>query len=50
MRWKIDPFTNPYSPGARAHPPELVGRDDIPMQAEIPLGRAIKTSRKNKYV
>ena len=47
MRWKIDPFTNPYSPGARAHPPELVGRDDIPMQAEIPLGR-IKNNKPEK--
>lgn len=35
----MDPIKNPYSPGAGAPPPELVGRDPILKQAEILLGR-----------
>jgi len=35
----LDPIKNPYSPGAGAPPPELVGRDPILKQAEILLGR-----------
>lgn len=35
----MDPLKNPYSPGAGAPPPELVGRDAILLQAEILLGR-----------
>ena len=35
----MDPLKNPYSPGAGAPPPELVGRDAILTQAEILLGR-----------
>lgn len=35
----MDPLKNPYSPGAGAPPPELVGRDAVLMQADILLGR-----------
>lgn len=35
----MDPLKNPYSPGAGAPPPELVGREAILDQAEILLGR-----------
>ena len=35
----MDPLNNPYSPGAGAPPPELVGRDPILEQARILLGR-----------
>src|SRR4051794_19805314 len=35
----MDPLLNPYSPGAGAPPPELVGRDAILSQAEILFGR-----------
>jgi len=45
----MDPFKNPYSPGAGAPPPELVGRDAILMQAEILLGR-IKNNRPEKSI
>ena len=43
----MDPLKNPYSPGAGAPPPELVGRDAILMQAEILLGR-IKNRKPEK--
>jgi AAA ATPase domain len=45
----MDPLKNPYSPGAGAPPPELVGRDAILMQAEILLGR-IKNNKPEKSV
>lgn len=35
----MDPFQNPYSPGAGAPPPELVGRDSILQKADILIGR-----------
>lgn len=35
----MDPIKNPYSPGAGAPPPELVGRDSILNQAKVLLGR-----------
>lgn len=35
----MDPITNPFSPGAGAPPPELVGRDPLIEQARILLGR-----------
>lgn len=35
----MDPIKNPYSPGAGAPPPELVGRNPILKQADILLGR-----------
>lgn len=47
MRLKLDPIKNPYSPGAGAPPPELVGRDPILKQAEILLGR-IRARRPEK--
>lgn len=43
----MDPLKNPYSPGAGAPPPELVGRDAILLQAEILLGR-IKNKKPEK--
>lgn len=35
----MDPLKNPFSPGAGAPPPELVGRDSVLSQARILLGR-----------
>jgi AAA ATPase domain len=35
----VDPITNPFSPGAGAPPPELVGRQETLEQAEILLHR-----------
>ena len=35
----MDPIQNPFSPGAGAPPPELVGRDRILEQARVLLGR-----------
>lgn len=35
----MDPIENPYSPGAGAPPPELVGRDPILQEARVLLGR-----------
>src|SRR5690348_16042103 len=35
----MDPFLNPYAPGARAPPPELAGRDELLNKASIALRR-----------
>jgi hypothetical protein len=43
----MDPINNPFSPGAGAPPPELVGRDPILEQARILLGR-VKQKRPEK--
>ena len=43
----MDPIANPFSPGAGAPPPELVGRDNILEQAKILLGR-VKQKRPEK--
>ena len=43
----MDPIKNPFSPGAGAPPPELVGRDPILEQARILLGR-VKAGRAEK--
>jgi hypothetical protein len=43
----MDPIKNPYSPGAGAPPPELVGRDGILEEARVLLGR-IKQHRPEK--
>ena len=43
----MDPITNPFSPGAGAPPPELVGRDSLLEQARILLGR-VKQKRPEK--
>ncbi len=45
----MDPIKNPFSPGAGAPPPELVGRDSILEQARILLGR-IKQKRPEKSI
>lgn len=37
----MDPIKNPYSPGAGAPPPELVGRDPLLQQANILLQRIL---------
>ncbi len=38
----MDPFTNPFAPGAGSRPPELAGRDTILESARISCGRAVK--------
>ncbi len=43
----MDPLLNPFSPGAGAPPPELVGRDPILQTARILLGR-IRLKRPEK--
>jgi hypothetical protein len=43
----MDPIKNPFSPGAGAPPPELVGRDGILEQARVLLGR-VKEKRPEK--
>jgi hypothetical protein len=43
----VDPIKNPFSPGAGAPPPELVGRDGVLQQASVLLGR-IKERRPEK--
>ncbi|WP_337868681.1 ATP-binding protein [Meiothermus sp.] len=45
----MDPIQNPYSPGAGAPPPELVGRDQILDQAWVLLGR-VRQRRPEKSV
>lgn len=45
----MDPIKNPFSPGAGAPPPELVGRDDIFEQTRILLGR-VKNKRTEKSI
>ncbi|MDX8455236.1 ATP-binding protein [Mesorhizobium sp. VK9D] len=37
----MDPFANPFAPGAGSRPPELAGRDAILEAAKISCGRAI---------
>ena len=43
----MNPIKNPFSPGAGAPPPELVGRDAVLEQARILLGR-VKAKRPEK--
>ena len=38
----MDPYRNPFAPGAGSRPPELAGRDAILEAARIACGRAIK--------
>lgn len=38
----MDPYLNPFAPGAGSRPPELAGRDEILESARISCGRAIK--------
>ena len=45
----MNPIQNPFSPGAGAPPPELVGRDPILEQARILLGR-VKQKRPEKSI
>ena len=35
----MDPYSNPYAPGAGAPPPELAGRDELMEKARIAIGR-----------
>ncbi len=37
----MDPYRNPFAPGAGSRPPELAGRDDILNTAKIACGRAL---------
>lgn len=43
----MDPVRNPFAPGAGSQPPELAGRDDIILRAEIAIQRVI-LGRHNK--
>ncbi|MCA9785147.1 MAG: ATP-binding protein [Candidatus Cloacimonetes bacterium] len=43
----MDPLTNPFSPGAGAQPPALVGREEIVAAAEIALHR-VRAGRPEK--
>src|SRR5947208_6282253 len=45
----MDPVKNPFSPGAGAPPPELVGREVVLEQARILLGR-MKAKRPEKSI
>lgn len=38
----MDPYRNPFAPGAGSRPPELAGRDAILHAARISCGRAVK--------
>lgn len=38
----MDSILNPFSPGAGAPPPELVGRESILEQSRILLGRVLQ--------
>ncbi|SNR35205.1 ATP-binding protein [Paracoccus sediminis] len=38
----MDPYRNPFAPGAGSRPPELAGRDGILEAARISCGRALK--------
>lgn len=38
----MDPYRNPFAPGAGSRPPELAGRDAILEIAAISCGRAVK--------
>lgn len=38
----MDPFSNPFAPGAGSRPPELAGRDAILESAKIACGRALR--------
>ncbi|RVU41945.1 ATP-binding protein [Rheinheimera riviphila] len=38
----MDPYSNPFAPGAGSRPPELAGRDTILDAARVSCGRAIK--------
>lgn len=38
----MDPYRNPFAPGAGSRPPELAGRDAILEMAKISCGRAVK--------
>lgn len=38
----MDPYRNPFAPGAGSRPPELAGRDAILETAKISCGRALK--------
>lgn len=48
-KWAVDPIRNPFSPGAGAPPPDLVGRDPILEQARILLGR-VRARRPEKSI
>lgn len=39
---KLNPFQNPFAPGAGSLPPELAGRDAILESARIASGRAVR--------
>ena len=38
----MDPYRNPFAPGAGSRPPELAGRGPVIEMAEIACGRALQ--------
>lgn len=38
----MDPYTNPFAPGAGSRPPELAGRTDLLKEARVACRRAVK--------
>ncbi|AUQ73051.1 ATP-binding protein [Phaeobacter piscinae] len=38
----MDPYSNPFAPGAGSRPPELAGRDNVLEEAQISFGRALR--------
>lgn len=46
----MDPYNNPFAPGAGSRPPELAGRDTILTDARISCGRAIKGRNSRSFM
>lgn len=46
----LDPIQNPFSPGAGAPPPELVGRDPLLSQARILLARTLQKRPEKSFL
>lgn len=46
----MDPYRNPFAPGAGSRPPELAGRDSILETARISCGRAIKGRNSRSFI
>ncbi len=46
----MDPYTNPFAPGAGSRPPELAGRDSTLELARVACGRAIKGKHARSFM
>ena len=46
----MDPYNNPFAPGAGSRPPELAGRDAILRDARISCGRALKGRNSRSFM